>query len=123
MCELSNNLKDYSNSLISANRALNKSTKRKVGQTQMKVTLVGKQEVSYTKKGTSDVKEGMSLFYTAQKDGVNGLVCDSFWIRKDSQFYTELKSLDLSKPVAANVVNEVPPGSRFPEITAIDVIR
>jgi hypothetical protein len=89
----------------------------------MKVTLVGKQKVSYTQKSTGNQKEGMSLFYTAAKDGVEGQVCDSFWIRKDSQFYSDLLKIDLTKPVAANVVNEVLPGGRFPEITAIDIIK
>jgi hypothetical protein len=90
----------------------------------MKAILVGKEIVSYTKTGTGELKEGISLFYNATKPEVNGMVAASLWIPKRSEtMYKQIEALDLSKPLNANVVNEVPPGGRFPVLTEIEILQ
>jgi hypothetical protein len=89
----------------------------------MKAILVGKEIVSYTKTATGEVKEGISLYYNAGKPDVEGLVAASLWIpRRSAEIYKQIEALDLSKPVNANVVNEVPPGGRFPVLTEIEIL-
>ena len=85
----------------------------------MLVTVLGKQVVSYTKKGTDELKEGISLFYAAPKKGVIGQCTDSIWIAKGSELYDKWKAYDLAFPVEAEVVQEFYPGSRYP--TLVDV--
>lgn len=87
----------------------------------MKVTLVGKQVVSYTKKQTGELKEGLSVFYTAPKQGVDGECADSIWISKGYPLYDQMKAVDLSDPLEAEVRYDVFPGSRFPVLAEIEI--
>jgi hypothetical protein len=85
----------------------------------MKVVIVGKRKVSYVQKTTGELKEGMELYCTAPKDGVEGVACDTIWVPKASQFYGSLEQMNLSKPVKASIVNEIPLGGRFPQMTEL----
>jgi hypothetical protein len=88
----------------------------------MKVTIVGKRDVSYVKKDTGELTEGIELYFYAPSDDVEGNVCDSIWIPKRSRYTEMLQKLSLAKPVNANIVNEIPPGKKFPQITEFVVL-
>ena len=88
----------------------------------MKITMIGKRDVSYTKKETGELKEGVELFYYAPSDGVDGNACDTIWIDSKSRFYAQVKGLTFASPIVANIVNEVAPGRRFPQITEFTVL-
>jgi len=88
----------------------------------MKVTIVGKRMVKYTKRETGELKEGIEVFYLADRDGVEGKICDNLWFNTNSRYYGMLVTLDVTKPLEADVVNEVPPGGRFPEITEFKIL-
>jgi hypothetical protein len=89
----------------------------------MQVTIVGKQVVSYTKRDTGELKEGISLYYTAPDDRVEGLSCADLWVGIQSKLYAAVKALDVSKPLAADLYYEVRPGSRFPVLERIDLVE
>jgi hypothetical protein len=84
----------------------------------MRVKVIGKQVVSYTNKAGKQV-DGLSLFYTAPKNGVIGEYCDNIWVTKGGELYNKLMAVDTSKHIMMDVVYEMLPGSRFP--TLIDI--
>jgi hypothetical protein len=83
----------------------------------MQLTIMGKREVSYTRKGTSELVEGIELYYVYMADGIEGFGTDKLWIAKNSRFHAMVLEADFSEPVAANLVREVLPGSNFPQMT------
>lgn len=88
----------------------------------MKVTLVGKQIVSYTKKQTGELKEGMSVFYMAPKDRVEGFCTDNLWINKENALYHMMSQVDLDEPLEANLTYEMQPGSRYSTLADIEIL-
>ncbi len=87
----------------------------------MKVMIVGKRNVKYVQKETGEQKEGVELYCNAQRDGVEGFACDTIWVGVRSQFYEMLKKLSVTKPVHAHIVNEIPLGGRFPQLTEFEL--
>ncbi len=89
----------------------------------MKAIIVGKRHSKYTQKNTGEVKEGYEVYYNAPRQGTDGLSADTLWIPLTNRFYGLVKDLDVSRPVNAIVVNEIPPGARFPEMTEFEIVQ
>jgi len=87
----------------------------------MKVRIVGKQIVSYKNKAGKQV-DGISLFYVAPKDKVIGEYADNIWIGKGSDLYTKVETMDVSKPVMADVAYEMYPGARYSTLVDVKVL-
>jgi hypothetical protein len=88
----------------------------------MRVTVVGKQMVSYDRQRDGKKVEGISLFYTSPKDGVDGLFSGNIWVPSGSALHEHLISLDVKKPVLCDVSYEMLPGSRYPQLMDVKVV-
>lgn len=78
----------------------------------MKVRIVGKSLVNFTDEETGEVINGMNLYYYAPKDETEGFYAGKLWIGKKSDFYSKLLTLDVSKPLMAELKYDVQPGAR-----------
>lgn len=88
----------------------------------MVVKIVGKQIVSYFSKKKQKQIEGLSLYFNADKQGVDGLFTDNLWIDKNSALYGRMLPLNVSKPVDVNVFYEMIPGNSYPQLVDIKAV-
>lgn len=87
----------------------------------MEVMLLGVKPVSFTPRGESQEKSGLTVYYTAESPEVIGLFADSVWVdkAKTPKWYNSLSSMDFEKPVPAQFVYEILPGRKAPLLSNI----
>ena len=87
----------------------------------MKVMILGYEVMRYTKKDTCELKEGVSLYYASERDGIQGMATDNIWVDKNRKpaLYEMLVGLDVSEPVPADFDYDFQIGSRFPTLRGI----
>ena len=77
----------------------------------MKMTIVGCRPYDFEDKETGRKVSGLSLFYTAPSPDVKGNVASKLSVKSDHDLYHRLLGLNYTKPIEADAIFELVPGS------------
>lgn len=84
----------------------------------MKITVVGMRPSEYTNK-QGQFRKGLNLYYSAPQNpngGGKGQCVGDVWINAGTPLYDRFINMDYSKPFAADMIQTVYPGSRYPSL-------